>query len=65
MSAALKCDKCGKFFECYDEHGKELTRISISINYEDATMRGGRRYDICPECAEAFNVWIKEKRNDK
>lgn len=62
---ALKCDRCGSYFD-YNNTGNNFIafghkHIVISKNFPD--------YDICPKCMNAFMKWFnssgKRKSNNQ
>lgn len=63
MAGARKCDRCGKLYEAYNTKNDE-TNINgfMTLNIAD-----DRKYyshgimDLCPECMEEFQRWIKEQ----
>ena len=61
MSAATKCDRCGKLFEHYDEQGNKVKRIKITRTTIVPLTNFDFSYDLCPECDEEFKKWIKNE----
>lgn len=59
---ALKCDRCGKFYEIYnikrDEH-KVNGLIPINIDV-DRKFYSHNTIDLCPSCMKEFQDWMKE-----
>jgi hypothetical protein len=45
MSAAFKCDRCGKVQESYAVH----------------LLRGHRDYDLCTGCVADFDRWMRRE----
>ena len=65
---AKKCDKCKKFYEPYkglhkwgmSPSGEPLFEIPFNqVILENRTKR--ENIDLCPECMQAFDNWLKEK----
>ena len=65
---AKKCDKCKKFYEPYkglhkrgmSPRGEPLFKIPFNqVILENSTKR--ENIDLCPECMQAFDNWLKEK----
>ena len=52
------CDICGK------EMPLEALRIPIA-NHRFAIMSHGKEWDICNDCREKLNEWIKERKVEK
>lgn len=66
---AMKCDRCGKFYEPYQQTGKysdgtETPKYAINFNsvltFTDNKYQ--KTFDLCPKCATAFNKWLNTKR---
>ena len=58
MSVAIKCDRCGKFFEA-PKYGEKKR---IRLRYQDINdVVEGNDYDLCPECDDEFKKWISEE----
>ena len=56
MALAMKCDRCGKYYEyCY----KDINAIAL-LTYDAGKDKycDKIRFDICPDCAESFDEWI-------
>ena len=65
MANALKCDRCGKFYEKYDgikvvSGGNKYCFFSIS----NCSGLITRDYDLCPECMKSLIEWIWEADNE-
>ena len=48
----LKCDRCGK--TGYTNRGRQSNEI----------VRYGVHTDLCDECYEFFNIWLRKKFNE-
>lgn len=60
MSAATKCDRCGRLFSHYDEKGDKVKRIRIKYeNISSEPFSPDTYYDLCPGCAESLDIWLK------
>lgn len=59
------CDICGKQYEQPDRFGF-VGPDKCEYYIEKLTIRGYEAIDLCPDCIEAFNRWLKErmKKND-
>lgn len=60
MAMAKRCDRCNAYYQI----AKKQPNV-VSIAYADyrgsidvASQYGGWR-DLCPECMDALNVWMK------
>lgn len=50
------CDVCGK------EMGSSLPIASSIRDYNFCISNFGKKWDICDECREELNVWIKNRK---
>lgn len=57
MSKALKCDRCGKFFELKDMDEKYCDRTDI---YSPRSCG----MDLCPECYGKLEKWMEANEID-
>ena len=67
---AMKCDRCGKFYDAYNyklnkhEHGNTLSIWNITTNaYEEFI----KKFDLCKDCMDELEEFLgmnKEKEND-
>lgn len=57
MSKALKCDRCGKFFELKDMDEKYGDRTDI---YSPRSCG----MDLCPECYGKLEKWMEANEID-
>lgn len=58
MAKALKCDRCGQFYDVLSKERKYLMRDTEHFN---------NPIDLCPDCYEYFVNWlqIKEEENEE
>ena len=61
---ARKCDRCGHFYDHYqgDEMFKETggaNALRLIDRYEDNTFFGMDIYDLCPECMQKLERFLK------
>lgn len=64
MAKALKCDRCGKFFQIDDMerlHGHD--EKVYYIVHEFYGSRHDVMYDICPDCYGQLKCWMEGKFN--
>lgn len=47
------CDRCGR-------EVAQIERTSVEIR----DIAAGQQLDLCPECAEALDVWFKQNKKD-
>lgn len=71
MSKALRCDKCGTFYEPYGAGRKGFNSVSITAKNQLGTYDAVKIYDLCPECMEELldsmnmNEKGEKKTNDE
>lgn len=58
MAAALKCDRCGKFYEAYG-NGKKENGVKTRIKGAKFGA-GGIDYDLCQGCMNEFLEFMGE-----
>lgn len=70
---ARKCDICGKFFTPYlklDIVGVKDSYYKIEVSrrtFVEEVEKNGRtrqEYDVCEECKEKFDNWVKGKAKE-
>lgn len=63
MALAMKCDRCGKYYEL---RGYATDVITLkAYNIARNRYRDGARFDICPDCMKLFNDWITEEKKEE
>lgn len=68
MAKAVKCDRCGRFFEYYDVKTptSELTNALgfHTLSQGSYTDHDGyyykKTYELCTDCCREFNEWLEE-----
>lgn len=67
MAKAVKCDRCGRFFEYYNVKvsAGEATTIGFNAIVQGSyTVHDGyfykKTYDLCTDCCREFDEWLKE-----
>ena len=63
MALAKKCDRCGKLYESYNttNDSKNINGI-MTLNLDDLRKYYSHKpLDLCPECKDAFEEWMKNK----
>lgn len=65
MSKALKCDRCGKFFEKKDMEEKYGDRervyyVTTTLYFHDPDSS----IDLCPECYGKLEKWMEANKID-
>lgn len=63
MADAMKCDRCGKYYEIDDKNNsfKHHSRIYNVFDFNLLTTDRANRIDLCPDCQDAFEEWMKNK----
>lgn len=64
MARAMKCNRCGKFYACYDGNieikNSELSNGVILTNKDlDNGYWERKSYDLCPDCMRKLEIFIK------
>lgn len=65
MSSAMKCDRCGKYYDYYfkcEVNGKNVRTPNCICLYtleENGTLSDGKKYDFCPECIAKLKEFLK------
>lgn len=60
MAWAMKCDRCGKY---YDHHPDDADGVAVlSYDRETDTYHNDENFDLCPDCIKSFDEWF-ENRN--
>lgn len=66
MGFAKKCDRCGKLYELYnlESDPKNINGLlTLNIDYKRSYYTQNL-IDLCPECMNSFDKWLKEKGNE-
>ena len=56
MSLAMKCDRCGKLYEFYDNG--DFNGITTIKKFKNQNYIDGNTFDLCPECRASFDKWL-------
>lgn len=64
MSSAMKCDRCGKYYDYYfkrEVNGKNVNSqncicLYLMTRYGDLSDK--QRYDLCPECMAKLKEFL-------
>lgn len=59
---AMKCNRCGKFYETYNENKNVETANGftlLNINHKKDEGYTHEFEDLCPECMEGLRAWFK------
>lgn len=68
MSSALRCDRCGAYYQFYISKPANSDRVVAAIKTVDKFDRVMRHYDLCETCRKELKEWLslleKEKNND-
>lgn len=62
---AMKCDRCGKHYDCYfklEVNGKNVRTsncICLYVAGSDGILRDKKRYDLCPECMAKLKEFLE------
>lgn len=60
---AMKCDRCGAYYERY---GSSTQANTLYIQNKDyiGKQKCDKKYDLCPCCLSAVQEWLKNKNGD-
>ena len=61
MAWAMKCDRCGKYYELCDDATSGVALLSYDIGKDKYCDEA--RFDICPDCVKSFDEWFMEVLN--
>lgn len=66
MAKAIKCDRCGDFYEHYrmGYMGKYINGISLANTTKDGYRIPMRIFDICPKCCEELIKWLGDENEE-
>ena len=64
MFKALKCDRCGKFFEHEDMEKKYGKCKHFYYMYTSFFNAPDSRVDLCPECYGKLKKWMEGNKID-
>ena len=60
---AFKCDVCGTYYEPYNYYGNQDCSAPNAIIFANdnaaRTKTYGEKFDLCPDCMEAFKTLTK------
>lgn len=59
MAFAMKCDRCGKYYEYRPMAISCVALIPYRIGKREC--RSKEEFDLCPDCVESFNEWFIKK----
>ena len=62
MALARKCDRCGVFYDRYNEdkscNVENTNAMAFIFHHEDNTYKICKRFDLCPNCKDGLVKWI-------
>lgn len=68
MALTRKCDRCGAFYDRYNENDsysiENSNAIAFIIRYKNDTYNTCKRFDLCPDCKDELVNWILEGGNE-
>lgn len=64
MANAMKCDRCGCY---YDHYGDRKTANTLYLQNPDFDGRCecDKNYDLCPDCMEIVKCWLTNYIQEK
>lgn len=64
MALARKCDRCGAFYDRYNENKshniEDANSIAFVFRYGNDTYNICKHFDLCPKCKDKLVEWILE-----
>lgn len=68
MAVARKCDRCGAFYDRYNENNNDSIEnsnaMAFIIHYKNDTYNTCKHFDLCPDCKDKLVNWILEGGNE-
>lgn len=64
MSKALKCDRCGSYYQL-DISKEEDNFGSMALIVDRVNIRTNAIYDLCRECRKELNEWLAKGRKEE
>lgn len=66
MAKAMKCDRCGDFYEHYrmGYMGDYINGISLDNITKDGYPISMRMFDLCPKCCEELIKWLGDEKEE-
>lgn len=67
MAKAIKCDRCGDFYEhyCMGYIGNQINGIRIIKTNADYSYSWNiRTLDLCPKCCEELIKWLGDEKEE-
>ena len=60
MAWAMKCDRCGKFFDYNLDDCCAMAYLIYDVLKTKHSI-DGEKYDLCPDCIESLGRWFNRK----
>lgn len=64
MARAMRCDRCGKYYELTIQGGDlygDFVRVGLMADKTNS-MYKDKTYDLCPRCRKSLNEWINKEQ---
>lgn len=62
MALARKCDRCGVFYDRYNENKsynvEDTNSMAFTFRYSNNTHDVCKYFDLCPKCKDELVEWI-------
>lgn len=57
MARVRRCDRCGKYYEPYENRDNAIGTVTFNMDDEEIVVEEYK--DLCPECMNEFTDWYK------
>ena len=58
MARVRRCDRCGKYYEPYQNENNAIGTVTFNMDDEEI---GTEEYkDLCPDCMDEFTNWYSD-----
>lgn len=66
MAKAMKCDRCGDFYEHYrmGYMGRYINGIRLANTTNDGYRIPMRMFDLCPKCCGELIKWLGDEKEE-
>ena len=58
MARVRRCDRCGKYYEPYENRDNAIGTVTFNMDDEETVTEQYK--DLCPECMDEFTNWYSD-----
>lgn len=58
MAIAMKCDRCGRFYDYIEGNLNAFGYVNHNIERDTYSVEETERYDLCPKCVVSLDKWL-------